>query len=605
MSLLIQLTIILAFALVLVPTTKALGLPSLLGYVMTGMLLGPFALDLVDMSLELKHIQNIGMLCLLFLIGMQLQPARLLKMTAKNVQLPVAAVLIFIAVATIVGVLALDLAVLPSLVISSALSLASVTLLPQLKSQLPQTLQHQLSQFALVHSLIGALFIALLPLSQMLSPQHGLAYVMSLVAAITGLYLLQRYLLEPVFDFLARSKTQELIFASAIFTASLSFIVLNALGIHPTLAALLAGFLISDSRCHSNLNHSFKPLYGLVFAAFFIVLGLSLPLQLIIAMPMFFALGLIALFLLKGLLYFALSRYFQATWHNNISTASALLGSGELGLIVLYVAFEQHISTASVLEPYLMLLMLSFLLSPCVFIGIQRYVLPRIPDQQHTLATPIHTPLLIIGFGRFGQLVARIAHLQQTPFIAIDSHVQGELELERYGGSLHLLDATDASQFEQLDLRTVQVAVLAVDDVEDNLNIVRYLQLHHPEIELFVRARDRHHAHLLRDLGIQHIWRETYLSALELAEQSLAHLHQSTNATVPTVADFRLHDQQLQRQQQQIEYDDTKLYQTQTATLDELAYLFAQDAEFKAKYAAQFQHHCTLQTSQQMKPNDL
>lgn len=606
MSLLIQLTIILAFALVLVPMTKSLGLPSLLGYVITGIMLGPFALNLIDLSVELKQLQHLGLLFLLFLVGMQLHPARLISIRKQTLQLPIAAWLILSSLGTVLGVFALGLTVLQSLVISGGLSLLSFSLLQQqLNTILNSRITQKLTQFGLVQSLIAAIFMAMLPLFNMASPQHGLAYVMSLVAAISGLYLLQRYVLQPVFDLLEKTHTHELILASAVFSASLSFIALEALGIHATLAAMLAGFLISDSRFEQRLKLYIRPLQGLVFAAFFIVLGLSLPLQRIVEQPLFLGLGLITLLLVKMLLYVALNRYFKASWPDSTLSAAALLSSGEFGFILLYMAFEKQIANAALLEPYLILLMLSFLLSPFLFIAVQRYLLPRLQQADTGSQHLVNAPLLIIGFGRFGQLVARVAHLQHTPFTAIDSHLKADLALGAYGGSLHVLDATDATQLETMTLAQVKVTVIAVDDVEDNINIVRYLQLNYPEIELFVRARDRHHAHLLKDLGIAHIWRETYLSALELAEQSLASLNKQDEPLMTSIEEFRIHDQTLQRQQQHIEYDDTKLYQTQEAALDELAYLFQQDAEFKAKRLAKLKRDLSPSTSQQMKLDDL
>jgi len=178
--------------------------------------------------------------------------------------------------------------------------------------------------------------------------------------------------------------------------------------------------------------------------------------------------------------------------------------------------------------------------------------------------------------------------------------------LSTYGGRLITLDATDFEQLAQLNLNAAKLAVIAIDDVEDNINIVRYLQLHHPDLKLLVRARDRHHSHLLRDLGIEQIWRETYLSALELATVSVQVLGIEREIAEHNVQAFRIHDQILQRQQQQIEYDDTKLYQTQDAAFNELYYLFNEDRKFKTtlpREASSDLEQCAA--LQQMKANDL
>lgn len=615
MSLLIQLTIILAFALVMVPVTKRLGLPTLIGYVATGIALGPYVFDLIPLSIELKQLQHLGLLLLLFFIGMQLQPTRLMQLKLKDIQFASYALGLSILVLTMLGIWLFDLSILVSFIVSAALSLLSFSLLQQ-QIQLPKhfnpVLGQQVFNFGLIHSLWAVLLIACLPiLIGFASPQHSFAYAMSVVAALSGLWLLQRYVLQPVFEYLEQTHTHELVLASAVLSASLSFIVLDALNIHDSLAALLAGFLISDSRFHKRIAQYSAPFKGLVFAAFFIVLGMSLPLSLLLEQPVFFALGLLVLLLVKLSMYLALARYFKASWLDSCLISSAFISSGEFGFILLYSAFASQLAPATVLEPYLLLLMLAFVLSPVLMLFSQRYLVPRfktaaLADNATETKFTAPTPLFIIGFGRVGQLVARVAHTQNIAFTAIDNHLPPAQDLSAYGGCLLKMDATDTQALQKLPLNAMQLAVIAVDDVEDNINIVRYLQLHYPDLKLLVRARDRHHAHLLSDLGIIHIWRETYLSALDLALNSLIHLGMQPQQAQDNIAQFRIHDQKLQRQQQQIEYDDIKLYQTQEAALAELHYLLAQDLSLKSQVSALTADDLKPDSAlQQMKATDL
>lgn len=610
MSLLIQLTIILAFALVLVPFTKRLGLPTLIGYVGTGIALGPYLLDVIPLSVELKQLQHLGLLLLLFLIGMQLQVPRLMQLKALDIQLPSYALGLSILLLSSIGIWCLDLSLLVSFIISSALILVSFSLLQQqikLPKQFHQSLGQQLFNFGIVQSIWAVVLIACLPiLAGFASPQHSLAYVMSIVAALSGLVLLQRYVLQPIFDYLDQTHTHELVLASAVLTASLSFIALDALGIHDTLAALLAGFLISDSRFHHRIAQYSAPFKGLVFAAFFIVLGMSLPLHLILEQPLFLALGLLLLIFIKTSIYFALARYFKVPWSESYLISTAFISSGEFGFILLYSAFASQLAPAHILEPYLLLLLLSFISAPLIMQFIQRYVLPRLHHQENAAYSHELADLLIIGFGRVGQLVARVAHANHIGFSAIDNHIHPQQDLSAYGGCLIKMDASDEQALQQLPLADVKLVVIAVDDVEDNINIVRYLQLNYPDLQLLVRARDRHHAHLLRDLGIEHIWRETYLSALDLAQHSLQYLGVPQDRAQEHITQFRIHDQKLQRQQQHIEYDDIKLYQTQEAALDELHYLMQQDLQLKSQRSAATVDDLTPASAlQQMKANDL
>ena len=198
----------------------------------------------------------------------------------------------------------------------------------------------------------------------------------------------------------------------------------------------------------------------------------------------------------------------------------------------------------------------------------------EILDQQPTM--------IIAGFGRFGQTIARVAHLQHQKFTAIDSNLEKVDFVRNYGGHLYYGDATHPDILRAAGIQQAKVFILAIDDIEDSMNVARHIRLNYPELQLLVRARDRHHVHLLRDLGVQHIWRETYLSSLGMAYRALCDLGVSDSDAKKSIELFRDYDEQLLAQQQRVYTDEQKVYESHRNALAELEHLFERDAEIRA-----------------------
>lgn len=592
MSLLIQMTIILAVALLLVPLTKRCNLPTLLGYVLTGLLLGPHVLNVIPNSFELHQLQHVGILLLMFLIGLELRPQRLSQLKTADFHLTGYTMLGSASLGFALCYWLLKIDLLSSISIAAALSVVSFSLLSQqlqLKHKHVYAAEQSIFKLGLVHALFAMLLLAILPLlASQTAPQQQLAYVASFVAALSGLFLLNRYVLRPVFHLLAKTGTHELLLGSAVFTASLVFIVLDALGLHQVLAAFLAGFLISDSLFRPQLQQSIEPCKGIIFALFFIGLGLILPLPVLLEQPLVIVLGAVGLIAVKFLLYLFCARYFKYNWQHSHFIAAHFAQAGEFSFVLLYLALSLKLIATDVLEPFLLILLLVLFANP-LLLRLTNSLIDYIKHRKSRSLEPTSNeesttdtaPLLILGFGRFGQIIGRVAHVAGIRFHAIDNTPITQNLLPDSAGKIFNLDATQPINLQQVGIEHAKLVVVAIDDVEDNMNIVRYLQLHYPQLKLLVRARDRHHAHLLTDLNITQIYKENYGSALELAQSSLMYLGLDQDTAHTQIQAFREHDEQLQQTQQQIEYDEIKLYQTHNLAIDELAYLFSQDLLWK------------------------
>ena len=200
-------------------------------------------------------------------------------------------------------------------------------------------------------------------------------------------------------------------------------------------------------------------------------------------------------------------------------------------------------------------------------------VYDEIPEQ--------HNPMIIAGFGRVGQIVARLVHLQHQTFTAIDSNIDKVDFVRNYGGKLYYGDATQPDILRAAGIEHAKVFVLAIDDIEDSMNVARHIRLNYPDLNLLVRARDRHHVHLLRDLGVEHIWRETYLSSLGMAYFALRNLGIAEQDAYKSIELFRDYDEKLLAQQQSIYNDEQKVYETHRNALAELEHLFESDTQLR------------------------
>jgi len=265
--------------------------------------------------------------------------------------------------------------------------------------------------------------------------------------------------------------------------------------------------------------------------------------------------------------------------------ATCLAQGGEFAFVVLSVARSEQVVSQAIVEPVVLIVTLSMVLTPIAYWLMNSVILPRfsqskiapeyddIPDQHH--------PVIIAGFGRFGQIIARVAHIQHLSFTAIDSNLDKVDFVRNYGGQLYYGDATQPEILRAAGLEHARVFVLAIDDIEDSMNVARHIRLNYPKLKMLVRARDRHHVHLLRDLGVEHIWRETYLSSLGMAYHMLRDAGINEDDAYKSIELFRDYDETLLEQQQHIYTDEQKIYETHRNALAELEHLFASDTQIR------------------------
>lgn len=585
MSQLLQITIFLGASLLLVPLLKRFGIATVLGYLFTGILLGPDVFNIASDPEAIQELAEFGVILLMFLIGLELRPQRLWSMRSAIFGMGSLQVGITGIVLAVVSFFALQQGIAASVVIGFALALSSTAFVLQMlseKQQLNTTYGQQSFSILLFQDMAAIPLIAVIPLlAGTESSHHGIAYFAAIVATFSGLFLFSRYLMRPFFRFVAKSGAHELITAVGLFIVLAVVGLMDVLGISTTLGAFLTGVLLADSEFRHELEASIAPFKGLLLGLFFMTVGMTTELSLFINMPWLIIGGALALLLIKMISLTAIARYLKNSWRNSLLLATCLAQGGEFAFVVLSVAKSENVIQQAILQPITLIVTLSMVLTPMLYWLMQSQILPRfsiktvpeydeIPDE--------HNPVIIAGFGRFGQIIARVAHLQHLSFTAIDSNLDKVDFVRNYGGHLYYGDATQPDILRAAGIEHAKIFVLAIDDIEDSMNVARHIRLNYPQLKLLVRARDRHQVHLLRDLGIEHIWRETYLSSLGMAYHMLCDLGVSEDDAYKSIELFRDYDDKLLAQQQQFYTDEQKIYETHRNALAELEHLFESDA---------------------------
>ncbi|GAB3049683.1 monovalent cation:proton antiporter-2 (CPA2) family protein [Acinetobacter apis] len=588
MSLLLQIIIFLGASLIIVPLTKKLGISTVLGYLITGVILGPSILNLAHDSAAIMQLANFGVIFLMFLIGLELRPQRLWQMREAIFFMGSLQVFITGGIFMLILWLLLQQSIAASFALGFALALSSTSFVLQLLTE-KQTLNTTYGQSSfsilLFQDMAAIPLLAVIPLLVgTSSAHHGIAYFAAIIATFSGLFLFSRFVMRPFFRFVAQSGATELITAVALFIVLAVVLLMDTLEISTTLGAFLTGVLLADSEFRHELEASIAPFKGLLLGLFFMTVGMMTQLSVLFTHPILILGGALALLLIKMATLTAIARYYRYNWKNSILIGAALAQGGEFAFVIFNAAYGENIISHAILEPITLIVTLSIILTPCLLWLLQRFVMPRIESKPTNMpevedVPNPHPPMIIAGFGRVGQIIARIAHLQHIPFTAIDSNLKQIDFVRKYGGTLYYGDATQPDLLRAAGIEHTQILVLAIDDVEDALNTARHVLLHYPHVTILARARDRHHVHLLKDLGVHHIWRETYLSSLGMAHRVLRVLGVDEKEAMQKIDLFRDEDEKLLAAQQQVYTDEHKVFETYRDALAELEHLFESDTQ--------------------------
>lgn len=586
MSLIAQIAVFLGATVLAVPLFRRLRLSSILGYLAAGVVIGPWGLRIIQDTEGVMHIAEFGVVLLLFVIGLELQPSRLRAMRKAVFGLGLAQVVLTTAVFTMIA-LALGLPANAAIVTAFALSLSSTPLVLQLLAERQQlNTHHGRSTFAIL------LFqdIAVMPMLAILPLLGDGAQDMStaLVGGLKGLAVLAAlvfgggYVLRPVLRVVAQTKVSEAFTAAALFVVLGTALLVNAVGMSMALGAFVAGLLLADSEYRHELEADIEPFKGLLLGLFFMSVGMTANLGLLIEQPGRIALFVTGLVAVKFALLWALARLTHHSPESSRRMAFALPQAGEFGFVLFSLAVTYRVMDPSLAEMLVIVVTISMIVSPLLMTLHANVLEPRFakPEQREfDRVESNESRVIIAGFGRFGQIVGRVLRMRRISFTALELSVAQVDFVRRFGNKVYYGDASRLEVLQAAGAARAEVFVLAVEDIDASVRTAELVRKHFPQLKIMARARNRQHALRLMDLGVKYLIRETYLSSLDLAQHTLEALGLARADAIESIRRFDVHDKKQLQAQRAIRDDEQKLIQSAQQAARELEQLFESDTE--------------------------
>ena len=547
----------LSAAVLAVPLAKALGLGSIIGYLAAGIAIGPWGLGLVSNVQDILHFAEFGVVLMLFLVGLELQPSRLWAMRRPIFGTGSAQVLGCAAVLFAAGWLA-GLPWRISLVAALGLALSSTAIALQVLAErnLMRTSSGRAGFSILLFQDVAAIpILALLPLlgaAAGAGDDHSAGEVLlealKIVGVIGAIVLGGRLLLRPLLRWIAKSRTPEIFTAASLLLVVGIAYLMVMVGLSMALGAFLAGVLLADSEYRSELEADIEPFKGLLLGLFFIAVGMSIDFGVLMRSPWLMAGILLGFLALKALVIYTLAKVAGVPYQERPVFTLLLAQGGEFAFVVFQAAAGAQVFSAETASLLIGAVALSMLISPLLLVLVDRALLrryaqlkPAAPPAQE-ISEPQEAPVIIAGFGRYGQIVARVMLAQGIPTTVLDHSVE-ILEIARaFGYRVFYGDATRLDLLRIAGAEHARVLVVAVDDPEQSLKIVTLARKHFPQLQLVARARDLTHWNALRDLGVTLVQRELFESSLESARTVLELMGQSPTRAQEMTRRFREHN---------------------------------------------------------------
>ena len=585
MSLLTESLIFLLAAVISVPLSRRLGFGSVLGYLAAGIVIGPFGLALIDDAEHILHFAELGVVFLLFVVGLELKPSRLWVMRRMVFGLGAAQVLAS-AVAISGAAWLLGFGGKTAIVLGLVLALSSTAFVLQMlaeKKQLATSQGRAAFSILLFQDLAAIPLIALLPLlGANASFESGVnfAQIALMVGTLVGLVVGGRLLLRPVLRIAAHSGIPEIFTATALLVVIGAALLVQAAGMSMVLGAFLAGMLLADSEYRHQLEADIAPFKGLLLGLFFIAVGMSVNVGLLLGIPGRILLIVAVLMLTKALVLYPLARLFgMCDRRAALKLAAVLSQGGEFAFVLLAIASTARALPAALVDEMVLAVAVSMMMTPLLY-----WLAERADTQdEETGEEEFDVPeddghdVIIAGNGRVGQVVGRLLAAAGKPFTALERDMDQVDLLRRYGATVHFGDASRLDLLRAAGAENAKVFVLAISNLEESVRIAETVTRHFPQLKIIARARNRRHAHKLMDLGIDLIYRETLQSSLSMSEAVLTTLGRSEAQAREIAQAFCEHDAKLLREQHAIQDSEEKLIQSSKDTAEELERLLRVD----------------------------
>ena len=585
----------LAAAVIAVPLARSLGLGSIIGYLVAGIVIGPWGLKFVTDPKDMLHFAEFGVVLMLFLVGLELEPDRLWALRKPifgwgSVQL-FGSVALMVLIGLACGV---DWHV--ALVAAFGLALSSTAIALGVlaeRSILGTTSGQAVLGVSLLQDVAAIPLLALLPLLALAGPHAtdgGWIAATKAIGVVVLIVLGGRLLLRPALRWIARSDTPEIFTAAALLLVVATAALMEAVGLSMALGAFLAGVLLAESEYRRELETDIEPFKGLLLGLFFIAVGMSIDFAVVIARPWLVAGIVVGFVLVKAAVLWAMGRAMPLPKPERPVFIILLAQGGEFGFVVFQSAAQAGVITAPVSSLLVAAVAISMLLTPLLLVAADRWWIPLLAGSKRTtieeLKEPQHASVIIAGFGRYGQIVGRLLYANGIAPTVLDHDAEAIEALRKFGWRVYYGDASRLDLLRTAGAATARVLVLAIDDVDRSVEVARMVRENFPQLTIVARARNVQHYYELYELGIRMIERETLDSALMSARSALETLGWEPHQARTLALRFRRHNVEQLQAMAPHRKDEAKLIAAAKQGRQQLEELFALEREQAQKRQA-------------------
>ncbi|MEM6320909.1 MAG: monovalent cation:proton antiporter-2 (CPA2) family protein [Bacteroidota bacterium] len=590
-SILFEAIVFLAGAVICVPIAKRFGLSAVLGYLLAGILIGPFLLGFVgEEGEDILHFAEFGVVMMLFLIGLEIEPKNFWNMRKTIIGMGGLQVLATMLLATLLFLsLGYDWKV--SLTISMAIALSSTAIVLQTlkeKGLMKTTFGASAFSILLFQDIIVIFMLGALPLlsdaAHTATDDHGNAHLLeglplwlqttAIISSVALVVLAGRYLFVPMLRLVARTGVRELLIASALLIIFAIAFLMELAGLSPALGAFLGGVVLANSEFKHELESNLEPFKDLLLGLFFMAVGASINFLVIGENPLLISGLVVGIIILKAIVLFIVGVFFQLKFDQRFLLTVGLAQIGEFAFVLLSFAFQLNILDRVQLDMMLVITALSMTLTPILNILNERLILPRFGtkeiEERPMDEVRRESKVILVGFGHFGSTVGRFLRAHGIYATILDNNSDWVDRLRKMGFEVYYGDATRVDLLESAGIAEADILISAVDNPETAMELVKIVKDKYPHVKLMVRSKNRFDAYNLLNMGVENIYRESLDTSVKLASDVLNELG------------FRKYT--LHRQAQKfIQFDEEGLRRLAQQPLHEDAYIFKVKEEIAAQ----------------------
>jgi glutathione-regulated potassium-efflux system ancillary protein KefC len=523
------LLVYLAAAVVAVPLSKRLGLGAVIGYLLAGIAVGPWGLALVTDPAQILGFAEFGVVLMLFLVGLELDPARLWRLRIPIFGWGLAQVVVSTALMTAVGTafgVPWSLALAASLGLAMSSTAIGLAVLNE-RGALPTTSGQGVLSVSLFQDVSAIPILAALPLigaavvgaAADAGSESGWVGAAKAVGVIAAIVLGGRLLLRPALRWIARSDTSEIFTAASLLLVVATAALMHAVGLSMALGAFLAGVLLAESEYRRALETDLEPFKGLLLGLFFMAVGMSIDFAVVLANPGLVAAIVGGFLVVKALVLVVMARLMPIPLLERPVFVILLAQGGEFGFVVFQAAQQARLLDGGQTSLLIAAVAVSMLLTPLLLVAVDRWLMPRLQSRATgpevaEIAEPQDAPIIIAGSGRYGQIVGRLLFANGLSATVLDHDAEAVEGLRQFGWKVFYGDAGRMDLMKVAGAEKARILVLAIDAVEPSIEVAKMVREHFPNLTIVARARNVTHYFALQKLGVEHIERETLDSAL-------------------------------------------------------------------------------------------